>query len=300
VSGDRDADHHVTVPSSLTASPFSCLRLSRAALKVWDEESGQLHRELEGSGEFRVTALVSYLSPDGQEVRLVVGLEGGDLRVYDPEAGSVLHRLEGHRGRLTDVACIASSSAAPHHPRLVSTSAEDHAAKVWDGETGGLLADLLGHTGEVVSAAVWKEHTGGHDRIATGDHRTVKVWDGEALALLRELDYGSGILQMVPFRTAEGSYSLLLGGDHRRGLEVWNPELGRRVQEGIHLGCPFAKSSFFESAEGRYLLAIVGWGFHRFRDYDEDPREVRTFLDVYDLGEAPARPDGVRGAHKTG
>jgi hypothetical protein len=53
--------------------------------------------------------------------------------------------------------------------------------KVWDGETGRLLADLRGGQGEMVAVAVWEEHTtSGHEhhRIATSDNwGKVKVWD---------------------------------------------------------------------------------------------------------------------------
>jgi hypothetical protein len=86
---------------------------------VWDDESGALHRELEGCKDFRLTAMTSFLSADGQQARLVVGSDGGDVMVYDPEAGSLLPNSRHRHGRkIAGLACIASSSAAPHHPRL--------------------------------------------------------------------------------------------------------------------------------------------------------------------------------------
>jgi WD40 repeat protein len=119
---------------------------------VWDEESGVLHRELQGF-DHHFTVLASFLSRDGQQPRLVAGSGRGHLRVYDPDAGSVLHRLEGHTDIVADLACIASSSAAPHHPRLVSVS-WDGTAKVWDGETGEMLADRqLWHPAHTIAVA---------------------------------------------------------------------------------------------------------------------------------------------------
>jgi WD40 repeat protein len=109
-----------------------------------------LHRELEGFEGEPVMGLATFLSADGQQPRLVAKAGSGQLRVYDPEAGSVLHRLEGHTNRIADLACIASSSAAPHHPRLVSAS-DDGIAKVWDGETGEMLADLGSTTKDTCS-----------------------------------------------------------------------------------------------------------------------------------------------------
>jgi WD40 repeat protein len=268
---------------------------------VWDEDSGELHRELEGFPGFHVNALATFLSADGQQPRAVAGSSHGHVRVYDPEAGSVLHRLDDHTEWTTDLACIASSSVAPHHPRLVSTS-WDGTAKVWDGETGELLADLGGHQELVMSVAVWKEHTGGHDRIATGDREgRVRVWDGEASTLLHDLDCGNGsaINSVSAFKSAGGPYHVLVHteAEHADELQVWDPEEGRLLHDGINRGCPADFIHMFESAQGRYLLAVVGHGDHHARHPGDT---VRGFLDVWDLGEAPAGEHPLRPAHKHG
>jgi WD40 repeat protein len=261
---------------------------------VWDEESGGLHHQLEGFSHRSVAALATFLSPDGQQPRLVAG-SYGFLRLYDPEAGSILHRLDGHTDRLRDLACTASSSAAPHHPRLVSASSKG-AVKVWDGETGEWLADLRGHGGPVKTVAVWKEHTGGHDRIATTG-TTIRVWDGEALTLLHDLDCGaSRINRVLAFTSAEGPARLLVGLEVNP-LQVWDPEKGRLLHDNINRGCPLNHWHLFESAQGRHLLAIVGGG----RQHPRHPGDTRrAFLDVWDLGEAPAPDDQMRSANKQG
>jgi hypothetical protein len=252
-------------------------------------------RELGGERE-SVTALATFLSPDGQQPRLVAGSVMGELRVYDPEAGSTLHRLDGHTGEIYNLACIASSSAAPHHPRLVSGS-DDGTARVWDGETGVMLADLGDQGGEVRSVAVWKEHTGGHDRIATASYDGhVRVWDGEALTLLHDVDCHS-LGRLLPFASAEGPTRLLVAQIYARGLQVYDPEEGRRLQDEINRGCPFQDLDLFVSAEGRHLLAVVGSGYCHARHPDGT---FRAFLDVWDLGETPARAQPLRPAHHLG
>jgi WD40 repeat protein len=269
-------------------------------VKVWDEESGELHRDFEDlfGADSSVTALASFLSPDGQQARLVVGSGLGHLLVHDPEAGSVLHRLEGHTERIRCLMCIASSSAAPHHPRLVSAS-EGGAVKVWDGETGEWLADLWGHSHPVMTMAVWKEHTGGHDRIATGSGRgisEVKVWDGEACTLLHNHGRPGIIRSVLALKSAEGPHRLLVGLEEGP-LSVWDPEEGRLLHDGINRGCPFSRCHLFESAGGRHLLAMKGSGTYHDR---HTGRTKRTFLDVWDLGEAPARVGHLRPAHHLG
>jgi hypothetical protein len=276
------------------------------ALKVWDEESGVLHRELEGFRDPGVSALASFLSADGQQVRLVAG-SYGFLRMYDPEAGSLLHHLTGHGERISDLACIASSSAAPHHPRIVSVS-WDRTAKVWDGETGELLEDLRDHGGPVNSVAVWKEHTGGseHDRIALGGAATgghgygvfeVKVWDGEAFTVLHHLQVGRAIRRVAAFKSAEGPHRLVVGLDGGP-LQVWDPEEGRKLHDGINRAWLSEDLHLFESAQGRHLLATVSRGT---RSVWNPLGTVGTPLRVWDLGEAPAgEQHHMRPAHHLG
>jgi WD40 repeat protein len=283
-------------PRGLTAST-AVVRDSGGSLRVWDEESGELHRELEGFAPHRVLFLASFLSADGQQSRLVAGSLEGHLRVYDPEAGLTLHRLKGHTDSVIALACIASSSAAPQHPRLVSTS-WDCTAKVWDGETGEWLADLPGHTGALASVAVWKEHTGGHDRIATAYRNVTKVWDGEAFTLLHNLiGPGDTLTRSLPFKSAEGPTKLLVTTHNAREIRVYDPEEGRLLHAGINRDCPFSTWHLFESAQGRHLLAILGMGIGHPR---HPGGARRPFLDVWDLGEAPAATGHIRPAHKHG
>jgi hypothetical protein len=265
---------------------------------VWDEDSGELHHEFEDGyfGEYGVNVLAGFLSPDGQ-VRLVANSGFSGLQIYDPEAGSELHHLRGHADRINDLACIASSSAAPHHPRLVSAS-YDRTAKVWDGETGERLASLETHARGVTSLTVWKEHTGEgeHDRIATCGFRDVKIWDGEAFTLLHDLNCDSA-WQLLAFKSAEGPTRLLVAPAGDAGLQVWDPEEGRLLHDGINRGCPLDDLHLFESAKGRHLLAIVGSGNRHARHPGDT---IRSFLDVWDLGEAPPRANPMRAAHHLG
>jgi WD40 repeat protein len=268
-------------------------------LKVWDEETGALHRQVDAPERYPVIVMSHFMSADGQSVRLVAGSSGDHLRVYDPEAGSELHRLEGHTSEMTKLTCIASSSAPPHHPRLVSASC-DSTATLWDGETGEKLAVLRGHQDAIRSLAVWKEHTGGHDRIATAsDDQTVRVWDGETGKLLRQIQFPCSTLALA-FRSAEGPHLLVVGLDNNWGCSLWQPEAGFMTGGYINSGgCPLQNLHVFESAEGRYLLCITGNGHRHPRHRVEVPS---AFLDVWDLGEMPPPMEGVsmRPAHKYG
>jgi WD40 repeat protein len=282
----------------MTASPLG--RHAGRGLQVWDEESGELHRELEAFTLAPVWALATFPSADGRQVRLVAGAMRGELRVYDPEAGSVLHRLHGHTSHVADLACIATSSAAPHHPRLVSVS-YDGTAKVWDGDTGERVAELQRPLGAAACVAVWKEHGGGHDRIATAAGRgIVQVYDGETFGLLHDLDCGSSGKQLLHFNSAEGTNLLLVMTSSLQGeVQLWDPEEGRLLWGGIICGFPCQHFHLFQS-EGRHRLAISSYGEHHSRHPDDPDVTMRAFLDVWDLGEVPAGTDHLRPAHHLG
>jgi WD40 repeat protein len=186
------------------------------------------------------------------------------------------------------------------------------AIKVWDGETGEVLADLRGHGAGGNPVAVWKEHTGEaeHDRIAiTGFDGHLKVWDGEAFTLVHTLARGLS-MHPVPFKSAEGPHRLLLVPVGGYIIQCWDPERGRLLHDGISQDCPidafhlfgyayFSRafrssnfdffSSFFRSAEGHHLLSTAC----------SDP-EAGIFFYLWDLGEAPAATAHVRAAHHLG
>jgi hypothetical protein len=115
------------------------------------------------------------------------------------------------------------------------------------------------------------------------------VWDGEAFTLPHDLDCNSHH-HMLTFKSAEGQTRLLVGPAGDEGLQVWDPEEGRRLHDGVKRGSPLQGFHLFESAQGRHLLAIMT------RHYSND----NVTLDVWDLGEAPAATEHVRPANKQG
>jgi hypothetical protein len=83
---------------------------------------------------------------------------------------------------------------------------------------------------------------------------------------------------------------------HPGGCRCGTPG-GRLLRDRTNQGCRFSGHHTFESAEGRHLLATVGYGPHHTR-HPSDAQ--RAFLDVWDLGEAPPHTDALRPAHKQG
>jgi WD40 repeat protein len=271
---------------------------------VWDEASGQLHRELESLGDPGVAALATFPSTDGQQIRLVAACNRGLLHLYDPESDMPLLRslwINSFQGLyLTGLACIASSSPAPHHARVISADSTG-TAKVWEGDSLMPLAELKGRSNQHTTVAVWKEHTGQHDRIATAyDALEVKIWNGETFTMMHNLRLDSRARHVLPYPSPEGDFRFMVLPPPTyslSGLQVGDPQEGCVLLDGINKDCPLDQSHLFVSSEGRHTLALVGSGVRHARH----PSDMdRPFIDVWDLGAVPAVTEHVRPAHHLG
>jgi WD40 repeat protein len=91
----------------------------RHTAKIWDVETGQVLKTLEGhGGDIHAVAF----SPDGRWV--TAGGEGSTVRVWDSHTGDLVRSFRGHTGLVSSLAFSADG-------RLVSGS-RDRTVKVWD------------------------------------------------------------------------------------------------------------------------------------------------------------------------
>ena len=103
-------------------------------LRLWDLESGQTIRTLEGhTGSVRAVAV----TPDGR--RAVSASEDRTLRLWDLESGQTIRTLEGHTDSVRAVA------VTPDGRRAVSAS-EDRTLRLWDLESGKEIATFTGES----------------------------------------------------------------------------------------------------------------------------------------------------------
>jgi WD40 repeat protein len=110
-------------------------------IKVWELESGQMLRSLEGHTE-SVTSVA--VTPDGQHV--VSGSGDNTVKVWELESGQMLRSLEGHTESVTSVA------VTPDGQHAVSGS-KDKTLKVWELVTGNSSV-LLSNDSSILSLAL--------------------------------------------------------------------------------------------------------------------------------------------------
>jgi WD40 repeat protein len=107
---------------------------SDKTLRVWDLESGQTLRTLEGHTD---TVWRVAVTPDGR--RAVSASADKTLRLWDLESGRMIRTLEGHTDSVIAVAVMAAGR------RAVSAS-DDQTLRLWDLESGKEIATFTGES----------------------------------------------------------------------------------------------------------------------------------------------------------
>jgi WD40 repeat protein len=269
-------------------------------LWVRDGESLQTLRDLQAMEGF-IWGLQHFIAEDGHSPRIVVGSSTGDLRMYDPEEGILLHRLGGHQACVRGLACVAAGPP-PGRPIIVSGN-EEPDCQVWDGETGRGLGGLRDGGMQINAIVAYKEPKAGRDRVAAGD------WSGDVIVfdllsrervhvlrdrsavvdLLRRVaradPSAEGIVGMVAYELLEGASRLACAA--LSGLiRVWDPEGGHLLHR-------------LRSHDNRVwsMRLVEHEGHHHMISGDGNGQVA-----VWNMGEAPASDSGLplRAANKTG
>ena len=162
-------------------------------LRLWDLESGQTLRTLEGHAIWVEAVAVT---SDGR--RTVSTSEDGTLHLWDMEGSQILRTLEGHTNGVRALAVTGDGR------RAVSAS-EDGTLRLWDLESGQTLRVFEGHPGAVRAVAVTPD---GRRVVSASDDGTLRLWDlgtGQTLCPL-EGHAKQGIpvvIDLVAFPTVE-------------------------------------------------------------------------------------------------
>jgi WD40 repeat protein len=128
-------------------SPTAISMLATAAtggpIHVWDIDSGDMIREIEGCS-------VAMYSPDGRTIASSAGEY--DVQLMDAESGEMGFRMVGH----TDA--VLTASWCPYDGTKLASGGDDGTCKVWDSLTGELLRsiDIGGSvSGGSIESVVW-------------------------------------------------------------------------------------------------------------------------------------------------
>jgi len=181
-------------------------------LRLWDLESGQTIRTLEGhTGSVSAVAV----APDGR--RAVSASKDKTLRLWDLGTGQTLRTLEGH----TD--WVSAVAMTPDGRRAVSAS-EDQTLRVWDLEGGQTIETLEGHTNWIRAVVVTPD---GRRAVSASDDRTLRLWDLGTGQTIRTLEGHTGSVSAVAVMT-DGRRAV--SGSADRTLRLWDFESGQTIR----------------------------------------------------------------------
>ena len=142
------------------------------------------------------------------DTQLAVGLEGGNIELYNQAEGgySLLATFKRHKRS------VRSVTYRPDGQQLASGS-EDNTIGLWDVQAKQLVTQLKGHTGRVMSVCYRPD---GQQLASGSDDGTIGLWDVKGKQLITQLKGHRGSVNSVTYRPdgqqlASGSDDRLVG-----------------------------------------------------------------------------------------
>jgi WD40 repeat protein/serine/threonine protein kinase len=206
--------------------------------KIWDAETGQAIRKLEGEHSGQVNSIE--FSPDGAQ--LLTASDDKTACLWDAETGRSTGKLTGHTGR------VIAATYSPDGTRILTVS-DDQTARVWERATGNLLATLKGHTRAVICGQFSAD---GH-RVITGSRDgKAKIWDIATETMLVDLAGHTAAVTAVAFSPDD---TRALTGSQDNTCKLWDAQPDKDGKEILTLpGHTQEVTAVSFSPDGRNVL----------------------------------------------
>ncbi|KAH8799627.1 WD40-repeat-containing domain protein [Flagelloscypha sp. PMI_526] len=208
------------VVSGSGADPYISFDPDDNTVRIWDSESGQQLKKLNGH-KSKVNSVA--FSPNG--VQVVSGSSDNTVRVWDVEASHQLQRFIGHGSSVNSVAF------SPDGGHLVSGSS-DNTVRIWDAESGRQLLEL--NNKSMVNSVAFSPDG---ERVVSGSRdKTVRIWDAESGRRLQVLSGHRSEVNSVAFspngkRVVSVSGSELAPQFKDNTVRIWDAEYGQQLQK---------------------------------------------------------------------
>lgn len=199
---------HRGLVESVALSPDGKLVISGGfqEIAVWDRESGQIIRKVDGLAD-RVTCLA--VSPDGKLLAAGGGaptLEG-EIKIYElPQLKRVADLPTAHSDTVYGLAFSADG-------KLLASAGADNTVRVWTYETGEQARSITGHSNQVNRVMF----VGATSQVASvaGD-MTARIWNADNSQGVRTFSGAKGFLQSLA--VSKDGKTLAAGGQDGKVL----------------------------------------------------------------------------------
>ncbi|MBV8757197.1 MAG: protein kinase [Deltaproteobacteria bacterium] len=208
--------------------------------RIWNAKSGALVREILGSDTPLLHQLYGVFAHDGR--RLLTFTIEGIGKGWDVATGTMLGTIEH--------GSVGIGGEVWAHGPLAVTCGWNRLVKVWNTESGKLVAQLAGATGVVWSCKLSDD---GKLVLGTSHDRHAYVWDVATGAALISVDHGFPVWTGHFAPDGKRFVTVSLVG---RNVKVWNTETGDLLASHDTQGGVEAKFSL----DGTRLIAALGDG----------------------------------------
>jgi WD40 repeat protein len=221
---------HISPSNDIAISSVRINSSPNSILKVWNYQTGELLRTLEGHIEF--VRYVKLLGEFVMGVSLSMGGYGNMLTVWDWQTGRCLHTLK----KQFDFGHVSLSDEF-----AVSASTQRGTLNVWNWRTGKYWHSLEGHTTRVNGVKL-----SGDFAVSASSDKTLRVWNWKTGKLLHSLE---GHTDQVNSVKLSGDFAVSASSD--KTLRVWNWKTGKLLRSleghadqisGVKLSNEFAVS----------------------------------------------------------
>lgn len=248
----------IRIPGAdLTAGQFDSALLQDSVLtgvnftKTWIRQVDFSRAQMEGTrfGELphleeNVRIWSCAFSPDKKS--FAVGLENGDITIYDTFNWTKIQTFEGHEGK---VKCLSYS---PNSQHLLS-GGRDQTVRLWNCETGSTGFVLEGHDQGVQVVAF----SPSGNQVTSASGKTVRLWDTETGVVAFVLTDHTGMVKDVAY-SPDGNNIATCGYDGTIRVFIFITQTGQVFQStetrNVKYGC------CVYSPDGQRIVAGDGGG----------------------------------------
>ncbi len=183
-----------------------------ASIKLWDVETGQQLKSLEGHNS-SVNSVA--FSPDGK--LLASASVDKTIKLWNVETGEQVKSLEGNADSVLSVAFSPNG-------KMLASGGKENIVKLWNVETKQQIKSLEGHTSAVNAVAISPDN-----RILAsgGKDKTIKLWNLVTSQQIKSLEG-----HMYPISSIEFSPDgkTLASGSNDKTIKLWNVETGEQIK----------------------------------------------------------------------